>query len=313
MPHERAHRTPLKAALEAASDLTPRAYALHPLVTLQRTVGNRALQKLIAPPVLQRAGTDDENSEVEDDVEDDVEEDVEEEEEVKEEEEESSEEVEDFEDDPSFVFKESSGKKTYRSPFSFYETKGFSTRQKLTELQSDKDGNLHTERGGKGSVIPLDNQGREVRKHKTKGAPNRQPDIDHLEDFLVEDQAIEEDEQTYDTPMSPDTRIEYGNFVYNDPNNLQIKKHSEHKSKETTRRDKLDSKRVNRRKPHIRKQREAFMGIRKKVKGSLSDRQTKRKMRRYIYEHNEKKFDELYKKYHRDDKDKGNGGGGIKT
>jgi major membrane immunogen (membrane-anchored lipoprotein) len=311
MPHDRAHRTPLKAAVEAETDLTPRAHAQHPLLTLQRTVGNRALQKLIAPPVLplvQRVGTDDENSEVEDDVEE--EEEVEEEE-VEEEEEESSQESENFEDDPSFVFKGSSGNKTYRSGYSFYDTKGFSTRQKLTELQTGKDGKLHTEFGGTGTIIPTDKHGNEVRKHKTEGAKNRQPDIDHMEDFLVEDQAIEEVEQVegLKEPMSPATFEEFHNFVYNEPENLQIKKHSEHKDKGTTRRDKLDQKRVDKRKPYIRKQREAFMGLRKKVKGSLSDRKNKTGVRGYIYEHNEKKFDELYKKYHKDDKDDGKGGG----
>jgi hypothetical protein len=269
---------------------------------LQRTVGNRALQKLIAPPVVQREGTDDENSEVEDDVEEDVQE---------EEEEESSQESEDFDNDPSFVFKESSSKQTYRSPYSFYDTKRFSTRQKLTELQTGEDGELHTEFGGTGSIIPTDSQGREVRKHKTKGAKNRQPDIDHMLDFLIEDQAIEEDEQTYDTPMSPDTRLEYGNFVYNDPENLQIKKHSDHKSKGTTRRDRILSNKLKDTKRGIKKKRTAFMKLRNKVAGSMGNRKNKSKLRGYIYEHNEKKFDELYKKYHKDDKDDGKGGGGL--
>lgn len=225
-------------------------------------------------------------------------------------EEEEEEEEDDLENDPSVVFKESSGKKTYRSGRSFYDTKTYSTRDRLTELQTDPKGNLRSGQFGRGEIIPIDRSGREKRTHTNKSNPNKRPDLDHLTDHLIQDQAMEEVHEVEDIkePMSPNTYSEFGQFLYNDPENLAIISKHAHKGKKTFRRDSIKHSDLKKTKKTITKKRSEFMKLRGKVDGSLQDKKKRSKFRLFVYSHYDKILEE-FKKRKKDEDDKGGGGG----
>ncbi len=134
--------------------------------------------------------------------------------------------------DPDEIFRESG--KSYRSSRSFYTGKERDTRKSLMERQTDSSGKLYSGFDGKGEVIKLDGMGREIRKHKTKGAKNKQPDIDHIIDFV----AIDDEVDKYnESDMSSDETEEYKNFLYNDESNLEILSKNKHKGKKRYTRD----------------------------------------------------------------------------
>ncbi|WP_143032813.1 hypothetical protein [Tenacibaculum sp. MAR_2010_89] len=123
---------------------------------------------------------------------------------------------------------------SYRGSRSFYTGKHRDTRKSLMERQTDSSGKLHSGFDGKGEVIKLDGMGREIRKHKTKGAKDKQPDIDHMIDYI----AIDDEVDKYDeSEMSSDETEEYKNFLYNDESNLEILSKNEHKGKKRYTRD----------------------------------------------------------------------------
>lgn len=134
--------------------------------------------------------------------------------------------------DPEEIYREKG--KSYRSSRSFYTGKKQDTRKNLMARQTDSSGILHSGFAGKGEVIRLDGKGREIRKHKTKGAKYKQPDIDHMIDFV----AIDDEVDKYDgSDMSSDETEEYKNFLYNDESNLEILSKDKHKGKKRYTRD----------------------------------------------------------------------------
>ena len=119
---------------------------------------------------------------------------------------------------------------SYRSGLSFYTAKGYNTREIVTNRQT---------RGGKlyspsGRHIPL-RGGKEVRPHKTEGAKDRAPDIDHKIEAIALDVAIDENSQ--DVSEAEDAALR--EFAYNYTPNLEILSKDEHKAKPTYRRDTL--------------------------------------------------------------------------
>ena len=207
------------------------------LLALQGTIGNQAVQRMLRPsaaltPVsvpptgdlVQRSGRGGKMN---------LDEDEESEEEEIEEEEGSDyelnlEEEAAFLNDPDEKYRAPG--ESYRSGVSFYTAKGYDTRKIVTNRQM---------RGGKlyspsGRHIPLQG-GKEVRQHKTEGAKNRAPDIDHKIDYLALDAAIDENSQD----VSDAEEAALREYAYNYPDNLEILSKDEHKAKPTYRRDTL--------------------------------------------------------------------------
>lgn len=276
----------------------------HPLLTLQRSIGNQAVQRLLAVTtegsalhnVLQlgrrkRRRVNDKGD-------------------YKQTDEKSSEESsDDYDSDPSYFEKPSKGKKTYRSNRTFYNRKRYSTRKNLVRIQT-RNGQLRSGQGGSGRVIKTDKSGKEVRKHKTKGVrKNRQPDIDHLRDFLIDDHAATELEEGQSAPMSPATFNMFEDFLYNDPENLAIKAKSDHTSKSTHRRNNLPRNKVENAKKHLKSKRREFMELREQFDGSMEEKSNKEELLEQIFTLYDDVTDDLFKKYHPPDDDSDSGGG----
>ena len=138
---------------------------------------------------------------------------------------------------------------TYRSPRFFYNDKKVDTRADLVARQTDEHGMLRSGFDGTGEVIPLDGSGREIRDHKTKGAKNQQPDIDHKIDFVAVDDAIDHYEES---DMSEDEKEEFKNYTYNRQDNLEILSHGAHTGKRRTTRDQISSALSSRAKQHVK-------------------------------------------------------------
>ncbi len=212
------HKNKNQERLSAANSLQEKVRKSNPL----QLVDNRKnIQNIV-----QRVDTDDEGYEADSD--DQMESDSDEEYEL---------ESDDGYIDPDDIYREKG--KSYRSSRSFYTGKRRDTRKNLEKRQKDAKGILHSGFSGKGGVIKLDGKGREIRKHKTKGAKHKQPDIDHMIDFV----AIDDEVGKYDgSDISSDETEEYKNFLYNDESNLEILSKDEHKGKKRYTRDTVTKK-----------------------------------------------------------------------
>lgn len=153
--------------------------------------------------------------------------------------------------DSDEIFRESG--KSYRSGRSFYTGKIQDTRKNLIKRQTDSKGNLRSGFAGDGPIINLDAKGREIRSHKKKSTKNKQPDIDHIIDFLVIDDEIDRYD---DSDLSSDEREEFKNYSYNVESNLEILSKKIHKDKKRYTRDNIP--------PGLRKKANAFVKAQRK-------------------------------------------------
>lgn len=172
----------------------------------------------------------------------------------------------------------------YRKDRKFYSDKQRDTRKNLVKRQSSTGGTLYSGFDGSGPAIPLDSQGREVRKHKTKGAKDRQPDIDHRKDWVAIDDAVERYQaDSQETDMSDAELETFKDFLYNDEDNLEILAHSEHKQKKKTSRDQLSE------------------GKKKEMFKYVKEKRTDYKKEKYAQKKRKEKRQRLDKKRKRDD------------
>lgn len=159
---------------------------------------------------------------------------------------------------------------TYRSGQSFYKDKERDTRQRLMDRQTSSGGQLHSGFHGKGAVIPLDSKGREIRTHKTAGAENKQPDIDHIQDWIAIDEAVEE---YSDSDLSSADEYAFKNHLYNVEDNLEILAHDDHLGKKRTTREKLTKKQKGEARKFVKEQRGKY----KQDKYAQKKREARRK------------------------------------
>jgi hypothetical protein len=172
----------------------------------------------------------------------------------------------------------------YRKDRKFYSDKERDTRQNLVKRQSSTGGTLYSGFDGSGVKIPLDSQGREVRKHKTQGAKDRQPDIDHRKDWVAIDDAVERYQaDSQETDMSEAELETFKDFLYNDEDNLEILAHSEHKQKKKTSREQLSE------------------GKKKEMFKYVKDKRPDYKKEKYAQKKRDQKRQRLDKKRKRDD------------
>ncbi|MBC6996144.1 hypothetical protein QWY85_04950 [Neolewinella lacunae] len=142
----------------------------------------------------------------------------------------------------------------YRSGRRFYKDRQRDTRKTLVKRQSSPSGRLYSRHDQSGPVIPLDKEGREIRKHK-KSKKDKQPDIDHRLDWIAIDQAVEE---YSDTELSEAEKETFKDHLYNVEDNLEILAHEDHKSKKRTTRDALDEPLKKKAKLFVKAQREVY-------------------------------------------------------
>ncbi|MGG8496998.1 hypothetical protein ACQY1Q_11305 [Tenacibaculum sp. TC6] len=145
--------------------------------------------------------------------------------------------------------------KSYRGSRSFFTGKDQDTRKNLVKRQTGTDGKLYSGFKGDGPEIKLDKQGREIRDHSKKSTKNKQPDIDHIIDFL----AIDDEVDRYDdSDLSEDETEEFKNYLYNVEDNLEILSKSQHKRKKKYTRDTLTKKIKKQARDFVKTQRQKF-------------------------------------------------------
>lgn len=138
--------------------------------------------------------------------------------------------------DPDEKFRGKGG--DYRSSRSFYKGKDKDTRKIVTKRQRSPGGRLHSGSDGKGEVIDLDSRGREIREHKTEGAKDRQPEMDHIRDFVIVDDAA--DRLAQEKGDMSEAEVEtLKDELYNDEGNIEILSKKEHSDKKRTTREKI--------------------------------------------------------------------------
>ncbi|WP_417799598.1 hypothetical protein [Tenacibaculum sp.] len=157
--------------------------------------------------------------------------------------------------------------KPYRGSRFFYTSKDQDTRKNLIERQTGSDGELHSGFYGDGPVIKLDSKGREIREHNKKSTKNKQPDIDHIIDFV----AIDDEVNKYDdSDLSSDETEEFKNYLYNFEGNLEILSKSAHKSKRRYTRETVTKKISKEARELVKEQRKNFktdVKAQKRLKG----------------------------------------------
>jgi hypothetical protein len=136
-------------------------------------------------------------------------------------------------------------------------------------------------------VIELDKLGREIREHKKKETKHKQPDIDHIEDWVILDEAIDRYEHE-ESSMSEAEKETFKDEVYNYEDNLEILSKKEHKKKRRTTRDQITETEKKNATEFIKERRKEFKGD-KKVEKRRNERRKRLKKKEEKKEKDEKK------------------------
>ncbi|MCX6318953.1 MAG: hypothetical protein NTW29_16870 [Bacteroidetes bacterium] len=157
--------------------------------------------------------------------------------------------------DPEELFREKND--SYRKNRKFFSDKKRDTRKNLIKRQTDEKGNLRSGFKGDGEIIELDKFGREIREHKNKNSKHKQPDIDHIRDWIKLDTAI--DKYRHEESSMSEAELEtFKDEVYNHEDNLEILSKKEHKKKEKTTKDQLKESDIKNVWPYIQERRKEY-------------------------------------------------------